>query len=223
MENIYTTTNATFTTAKGEIVSYQEVFDSAKTSVEIYGKQNGWYLDEDDQKDMFQNIVFKAIKYHGSFDPAKATAKTWVNRIAGNVQKDSLNEFVRRVMLPVERKAAEEDNNGQECQQNKTEPQYQRRLEPILPDFERQADAGYAADREVETSEAEERIERAIASLNKRYQEVISLQREGLKPQKMAERLGCSADVAYTLLCRAKKALKRELGATFLAEYGIPS
>ena len=220
MENIYTNTSAAFTAANGESVSYQELFDAAKTNVEIYGKQNGWYMDENDQKDLFQNIVLKAIKYHGSFNPEKASPKTWVKRIAGNVEKDALHEFIRRTMLPVERNAEEEAEKSQE---NTTEPKYQRRLEPIRPDFERQASAGYAADCEVETSEAKERIEKAISSLCKKYQEVISLQREGLKPKKMAERLGCSADAAATLLCRAKKALKRELGVSFLAEYGIPS
>lgn len=220
MKNIYTNTSATFTAANGESVSYQELFDAAKTNVEIYGKQNGWYMDENGQKDLFQNIVLKAIKYHGSFDPAKASPRTWINRIAGNIEKDALNEFIRRVMLPVERNAEEETEN---CQENTTEPKYQRRLESIRPDFERQASDCYAANREVETSEAKERIEKAIASLNKKYQEVISLQREGLKPQKMAERLGCSADAASTLLCRARKALKRELGASFLSECGMPS
>ena len=37
----------------------------------------------------------------------------------------------------------------------------------------------------------------------------------------MAELIGCTADAAATLLCRARKALKKVLGSSFLAEYGI--
>lgn len=42
-----------------------------------------------------------------------------------------------------------------------------------------------------------------------------------MKPKKMAEQIGCTADAAATLLHRARKTLKRMLGTRFLAEYGI--
>ena len=61
----------------------------------------------------------------------------------------------------------------------------------------------------------------AIGSLSENYRFIISLQMEGMKPKKMAELIGCTADAAATLLCRARKALKRMLGTRFLAEYGI--
>ena len=86
--------------------------------------------------------------------------------------------------------------------------------------FDRVA-GGYSADREVEGSEAMDRIENAISSLNENYQFIISLQLEGLKPKKMAELIGCTANAASTLLCRARKALKKVLGSSFLAVYGI--
>ena len=83
------------------------------------------------------------------------------------------------------------------------------------------AAGGCGANSEVESSEAMERIQRAIDSLNENQRFILSLHLGGLKPRHMAELIGCTADAAATLLCRARKALKRALGRTFLAEYGI--
>ena len=81
--------------------------------------------------------------------------------------------------------------------------------------------SGDSADRETEGSEAMDRIMEAIGSLKENHRLIITLQLEGMKPKKMAEIIGCSADAASTLLFRARKALKRELGKSFLADYGI--
>ena len=53
---------------------------------------------------------------------------------------------------------------------------------------------------------------------NQRY--ILDLHLQGLKPKKMAEQIGCTPGAAATLLCRARKALARELGWEFLSEYG---
>ena len=42
-----------------------------------------------------------------------------------------------------------------------------------------------------------------------------------MKPQKMAEVIGCTADAAGTRLFRARNALFKRLGKPFLSEYGI--
>ena len=87
MENIYTNTNATFTTANGETVSYQEIFESVRKSVEIYGKAGGRDLSAEELEDLFQDSILKALKYCKRFDPTKAQAKTWASRIAFNETK----------------------------------------------------------------------------------------------------------------------------------------
>ena len=61
MENIYTNTNATFTTANGETVSYQEIFESVRKSVEIYGKAGGRDLSAEELEDLFQDSILKAL------------------------------------------------------------------------------------------------------------------------------------------------------------------
>ena len=192
MENIYTNTNATFTTANGETVSYQEIFESVRKSVEIYGKAGGRDLSAEELEDLFQDSILKALKYCKRFDPTKAQAKTWANRIAFNAQRDAFrerNKHLARFVCP----------------------------EAIIDNVP----GGYLADREVEGNEAVDRITDAIGSLPENFRFIISLQMEGLKPKKMAELIGCSADAAATLLCRARKALKRALGKRFLSEYGI--
>ncbi len=202
MENIYTNTNATFTTANGETVSYQEIFESVRKSVEIYGKAGGRDLSAEELEDLFQDSILKALKYCNRFDPTKAQAKTWAGRIAFNAQRDAFREHNKHLARFVRPEALDKDG------------------EPKGSFFDEVAD-GYSADREVEGNEAVERIMNAIRSLNENYQFIISLQMEGMKPKKMAELIGCTADAAATLLCRARKALKRVLGKRFLAEYGI--
>lgn len=202
MKNIYTNTYATFTTANGETVSYQEIFESVRKSVETYGKAGGRDLSAEELEDLFQDSILKALKYCKRFDPTKAQAKTWASRIAFNAQRDAFREHNKHLARFVRPEALDEDG------------------EPDGSFFDEVSD-GYSADREVEGNEAMDRIENAISSLNENYQFIISLQLEGLKPKKMAELIGCTADAASTLLCRARKTLKRVLGKRFLAEYGI--
>ena len=202
MKNIYTNTYATFTTANGETVSYQEIFESVRKSVETYGKAGGRDLSAEELEDLFQDSILKALKYCNRFDPAKAQAKTWANRIAFNAQRDAFREHNKHLARFVRPESIDKDG------------------EPEGSFFGEVSD-GYSADREVEGNEAMDRIENAISSLNENYQFIISLQLEGLKPKKMAELIGCTANAASTLLCRARKALKRVLGSSFLAGYGI--
>jgi RNA polymerase sigma factor (sigma-70 family) len=202
MENIYTNTNATFTTANGETVSYQEIFESVRKSVEIYGKAGGRDLSAEELEDLFQDSILKALKYCKRFDPTKAQAKTWASRIAFNAQRDAFRVHNKHLARFVRPEALDEDG------------------EPDGSFFDEVSD-GYSADREVEGNEAVERIMNAIGSLNENYQFIISLQMEGMKPKKMAELIGCSANAASTLLCRARMALKKVLGKRFLTENGI--
>ena len=202
MENIYTNTNATFTTANGETVSYQEIFESVRKSVEIYGKAGGRDLSAEELEDLFQDSILKALKYCGAFDSSKSQAKTWASRIAFNAQRDAYREHNKQIA-----KFVHPDTLSDEEELN-------------VSFFDRVA-GGYSADREVEGNEAVERIMNAIGSLNENYQFIISLQLEGMKPKEMAELIGCTADAAATLLCRARKALKKVLGTRFLTEYGI--
>ena len=202
MENIYTNTNATFTTANGETVSYQEIFESVRKSIEIYGRTKGRALSAEELEDLFQDSIYKALKYCKGFDPTKAQAGTWASRIACNTQIDAFRGHNKHLARFVRPEASDEDG------------------EPKGSFFDEVSD-GYSADREVEGNEAVERIMNAIGSLSENYRFIISLQMEGMKPKKMAELIGCTADAAATLLCRARKALKRMLGTRFLAEYGI--
>jgi RNA polymerase sigma factor (sigma-70 family) len=203
MKDIYTRTNAAFTTVNGEYVPYQEVFDSIKRSVEIYGRTGGKDLSAQELEDLFQDCVLKALKYKESYDPNKAKPQTWAGKIAKRAQWDAFREHNRLLDTYVH-----------------PNPPHSDKDEETIGFFD-QLDGGFATDGEVETSEAMERIQSAISSLSENYQFIISLQMNGLKPKKMAELIGCTSDAAATLLCRARKALKKALGAEFLADYGI--
>ena len=230
MEKIYTHTNATFVTASGETVPYEEIFESIRKSTEVYGTEKGWYMSVKDLEDLLQDSILKAIKYHGSFDSSKSLAKTWAGRIAANAQKDALESYNRRYMLKVEK---EDGQDGSSDSGEERKEEYVRRLVPLTkvsddgteyidPKVEMYAGYGYEADRKLESSEALERIGKAIASLPESYQLIISLRmEEEMQPRDIAKVLGCSAQNAATLLCRARKALGKALGRDFLAAYGI--
>lgn len=205
MENIYTNTTATFTTINGQTVSYREVLDAVKKSVEVYSRYGGRDMDVADLEDLFQETVIKALRYCSSFDPSRAKIQTWVSRIARNCQRDSFKDLIRHKVTFAPLVSLSSDGE-----------------EYIDSDIEFSV-KGYDADGEVETSEAMERIMNALNSLSENQQFIISLHLDGLKPKKMAELIGCSAVAAATLLCRARKALKRALGSSFLSEYGIAS
>lgn len=199
MENIYTKTNATFTTANGETGSYQEIFESLRKNNEIYCKTSGRDLSAED---LFQDSTLKALKYCRTFDSSKSQAKTWAGRIAVNAQRDAYRERNKHLARFVHIPTISDEEEHEET-------------------FFDRVHGGYSADREVEGKEAVDRIMNAIASLNENYQRIISLHLKGMKPKKMAELIGCTADAAATLLCRARKALKKALGTQFLSEYGI--
>ena len=55
MKSICTSTKATFITAGGEKVSYQEIFEAIRKSVEIYGKNAGRPLGAEALEDLFQD------------------------------------------------------------------------------------------------------------------------------------------------------------------------
>ena len=202
MENIYTHTTATFTTANGETLSCEEIFESVRKSIEIYSKKGGRDLSAEELEDLFQDSIYKALRYCETFDSGKSKLSTWASRIAENAQRDAFREHNRRVALFVHSEGYGED----------AEPEGS--IFDCIP-------SGDSADRESEESEAMDRIMEAIGSLKENYRFIITLQLDGMKPKKMAEVIGCSADAASILLFRARKALKRALGSSFLAEYGI--
>ena len=203
MENIYTHTSATFTTANGETVSYEDIFESVRKSVEVYRKAGGRDLSVEELEDLFQDSVLKAIRYCKSFDPLKASAKTWASRIAQNAQRDAYKEHNRQAAIFVHAASSKKKDDDESIRS--------------LKDTE----GGCEADRKVESDEAMERIMNAISSLKENYQLIISLHLDGMTPKDMAEVIDCSASAAATLLFRARKALKKALGQSFLSNYGI--
>ena len=207
MESFNTHTNATFTAKNGEIVSFNEILDAINKQVEIYGNTKGRELSADDLADIRQEALLKAVKYSGSFDPAKASVKTYASRIALNCCKDAMQRFKKEqgLFTPL----SVHNQEGEEIDQD------------ALSQYA--ADGCYAADFEMESEESLDRIHSAIDSLSENQRYILSLHMEGKKPKEMAEEIGCPASVVYTLLCRARKALRSELGQDFLSQNGFPS
>ena len=200
MLNIETKTRESFTTRGGETVYYSELLNAIRTSVEVYGHNGGKEMTADALEDLFQDSVLKAVRYLDSFDSGKAQLRTWASRIVANVAKDTFVRSMREkaTFTSLEAYAQSKDSDKEE----------------ELTDCctELAANGSYAADFEAEYNEAENRIERAIDSMNENYATILRLTREGKKPREIADELGCPASVVSTILCRARKALKHKLG-----------
>lgn len=196
-----THTTDTFTTTDGKTVRCEEILEGAAKSVLCNGIKRG--MTREDMEDTFQDSCLKAWKYRGSYKPELSSPGTFGSRIAENCGKDKL-EKVQRLKAhfsPMETRGKDGD------------------------DYVPMSIAGYRgdeyeADRELRTGEAIAFIESGMARLSENKRFILDLHLQGLKPKKMAEQIGCTPGAAATLLCRARKALARELGRAFLSEFG---
>lgn len=233
MEIICTTTNATFTAANGETFRYEDLFDAIKRHVEYHSRTKGRYMREADMEDLFQEIAYKVLRAAHTFDPRKGSLAAWINRIAINAENDALDEYIRRTRLPVEKYEESEKEEGYAQQTNRfAERSRARRFAPVTltnkdgevflnPSCASLSDREDWADRKVEVRETEEAIDAAVASLSERLRTVIGLARQGMTPKQIAPIIGVSAENASVLLFRARKALEKRMGESFLRENGI--
>lgn len=198
MEKIYTATKATFTTESGKTISYQEIFDSVRTNVEVYGKTGGRELSAEELEDLCQDSILRTLKYRGSFDPAKSSAKTWASRIAGNARKDAYKEHQKQLVTYVHPRTYLDKDDASRS-------------------FFDTVEGGREASFDIESKEAVGAIYSAIDSLNEKYRLVIYLHLEGLTAKQMANKIGCPVRDVHTLLCRARKALRKTLDNGLLA------
>lgn len=203
MKNIHINTTATFTAANGQTVHYEDIFTGIAANIEAYSPKDGWYLREEDKEDLAQDCFLRVVRSHGSYNPALSSPRTYGNRIAENCEKDTFVKAARRAItfVPFELK----DEDGEE----------------YVPTQFSACGEEFEADREAISHEALSYIKEKMASLSESYRQVLELHLKGLKPKKMAERLGCTPSAAATLLCRARKALAKALGRQFLSDYGL--
>ena len=204
MRKLHTYTTDTFTTTDGQTIRYQDIFDGIAAFVQVFATKNGKGMSDEDLEDLYQTACLKAVKYHESYNPKYASPKTYGSRIAENCAKDALRAFLRQqgTFTSMEMEGEEGDT------------------------YEPESVMGYRgdefeADAELRSNETKSYIEGTMDLLNANYRHILELKRQGLTPKEMAEEIGCTPSVASTLLCRAKKALAKELGAHFLREYGM--
>lgn len=211
MENIYTNTDATFTAANGQTFPLKKVFDAVRKSIEVYGKKGGQILSSEDLEDLFQDTILKVLKYSGSFDPERASLSTWVGQIVASCKTDAYKRAMKQAVTYRRYESLQEcpDEDGGEAEWL------------VDPKVSSVRSMELAPNRAIETKEAEEEIWAALGSLKENYQHILDLSSRGLKPQGMAEVLGCTPDAAATLLHRARKALAKKLDTSLLSDYGI--
>lgn len=196
-----TTTDECFVTRDGKTVRYQEILEGIDRVVEsIPG------LSREDREDLFQEAALGIIRSRAGFDPERGNRcpQAYGAMAARNCAKDAYAKAGRRG-IPLSSLEVQ-DEDGDTCV-------------PIRIAGYRGDE--YEADRALTAEEVRAYVEEKLLSLNERYCTAIRLGRSGLKPRHMAVLLGCTPSVASLTLHRARKALRRALGAEFLSEYGL--
>ena len=152
-------------------------------SLTVIGLLSNWkcHLQDSDRDEVIAESVAKAWRRRDTYDPEKASLKTWVAQIARN----TLLDFLRRT------KGTGNDSA------------------PGAPVDEGRC--GEPADSGIIGSETLERIQGAIDSLPESYSQVITLLSEGKGCAEIAEILGCSQNAAAIRCTRARKALMKKL------------
>ena len=153
-------------------------------SLTVIGLLSTWkcHLQDSDRDEVIAESVAKAWRRRDTYNPEKASLKTWVAQIARN----TLLDFLRRT------KGTGNDSA------------------PGAPVDEGRC--GEPADSGIIGSETLERIQGAIDSLPESYSQVITLLSEGKGCAEIAEILGCSQNAAAIRCTRARKARMKKLG-----------
>ena len=204
MRKLQTYTTDTFTTSDGQTVRYQDIFDGIAAYVQVFATKGGRGMSDEDLENLFQTACYKAVRYHGSYNPKFASPKTYGSRIAENCAKDALKAYIRQRDTFTSMEMENKDGDT---------------FEPEEVAWFRGDE--FEADADVRFKETESLVDEKMDSLNVNYRYILSLHLQGLTPKEMAKEIGCTPGAAATLLCRARKALAKALGTQFLREYGM--
>lgn len=170
-----------------------------------YNYLYGSHLKKDDIDDVVQDAMCKAIANAMHYDPKKAKVTTWISRIVRNEIVDRLKEQAESMSRSV-RYADESDEDG------------------VFDDGIRQLhfrrDEEEGASGHVESAEGRmlsrlrvECISRAVGSLSKRDQRVITMLMQNVPGAVMARRLELTEAAQRKLVHDVRKRLHKELDA----------
>lgn len=149
--------------------------------------------------DVMQVTYLEAFLHIRSFDPERGTPfRAWLNHIAANNLRDAIRGLERA-----------------------KKPQPRDRIRPPVVDdslvglYELLGADSLTPSRQVGRQDACRMLERAIAGLPPRYEQVIRLyDLEGLPIEEVARRVGRSAGAIHMLRSRAHERLVQELGSS---------
>ena len=187
-------TSETRTNASGVTFKVQAVLKIIKDHVERYGRTAGAELPLQELEDLCVDISIKVLENLDRYDPSRASLYTWVSRIAYHAEVDCFKCHMDRVTRERDVFHAGSKDLGYSLMQRSS-----------------RAARIWEADAELETTDSLEHIERARHALNPRYQEVLRLTENGAGPKDIANAFGISEGAAATLVCHARKALRKKL------------
>ena len=185
-------------------VNFEEVMKIIDKKVSFYGLLKKEFFTKQDLEEVCQEIARKVWQHRDSFDPAKASLKTWVNRIAENALKDALNAKMRHNSKFVD-----------PISQNRDDDEYVRICYGSYRGNE------FDTDRGVCLKEDMSYIRQTFDSLPRQYREILRFDVEEYSTAEIADMLGSTKEKVYLLRHRAQTAYAKRLGKEFLTEHGI--
>ncbi len=195
-----TKTNETFITSNGTVVRYESILAGIRATVEVCGRG---LMSESELDDIYMDAAFKALTTCKDYDPKRSKPETYGAMIAYSCLMDALKKASRRGATFTSLKS--DDESG-------TDFPY--------PLWGYRGDE-FESDRDLCSGEAKAYIFNAINRLPENYREVIILTARGCKPADIAENLRCKPEDVYRWLNRARTALEKNLGGSYLREHGI--
>ena len=171
----------------GDRAAFSELVE--KYQSKIINMAYGMLSDKEDAYDAAQEVFIKVYRSLEAFE-GKSSFSTWIYRITVNVCNDMLRKRQRKIpAISIFSSSDDEDERDTQIKDDAPTPQ-----------------------ETVETTEMQEEVRKAIASLSDEYRTVITLfDIEGLSYDEISSIIKCPVGTVKSRLSRARAALKKNL------------
>ena len=197
------------------IISSANIAVSVHTNSITAKLPNKYFFTKEDFEDLAGEVIYRACRSYGRFDPEKSSLKTWVSRIALNCVKDALDYRMKRFGLsePMYSENSKDDDEYNKVETSDSKKGFDTSVWYLVSE--------YSADKDINQKEFEEEVMGKVGKLSDKNQKFFSmLVEEELTPKEMAEREGCTANAASKRIWDIRQALKAAIAGT-AREFGL--
>ncbi|MBR5678885.1 MAG: hypothetical protein IKX20_12280 [Paludibacteraceae bacterium] len=164
-------------------------------------------------EDIAGNVVYKAWRSLGGYDPKTANLSTWLGKIAFNCVNDAIDYKMKRLPISYPLYSVNTDE-GEEFDATEYCPPSR-----VFNSEEQVLFSEYGADKGIIAREFAETVRGEFGKLSEKNQRFVSLLEAGYTPKQMAIVEGCTANAASKRIFDIRRVLKASL-AEVAQEFG---